>query len=192
MPAKAADVLIAEFVALRAEIMGRISAQAALVGIGLTGLSVVVGLVVREGGDQRLLLALPPLAALVNMLWSIENRRVTLAGAYIRTVLLPSLRTVTSVVGLPCWEDEVAERRRGVRGVMSVFSMLAEGTLLVVFGGAAAAGMIVAADHVDGTLEVFEWGLVGVAVLLPLVFAISNRAAGLPVAGDREVSDSDG
>jgi hypothetical protein len=40
-----------------------LTTQAAVVGVGLTGLGVIVGFVVKDQGDRRLLLAVPPLAA---------------------------------------------------------------------------------------------------------------------------------
>jgi hypothetical protein len=110
---RAIQVALAEFAALRAEIMGRISTVATLIGIGLTSLGVVVGFAVKEDGDVRLLLAVPPLAMLVNVLLSIEHRRITLAGAYIRGPLWTILRQHTGHQ-LPCWEDEVQRRRSGV------------------------------------------------------------------------------
>jgi len=154
--------MLAEFNALRSEIVGRLSSQAALVGIGLTALGVVVGLAVKEDGDQRLLLALPPLAALVNLLWSIENRRVTLAGSYIRKKLWPELQRLS---GVPySWEKDVQARRSG-HGVL--FSLLAEGMLVVVFAGTALIGLVVADDTVSGKLDAAEWVLVVVAFVVP-------------------------
>jgi hypothetical protein len=166
---KAVDVLLAEFNALRAEIVARTSSQAALVGIGLTAVGVIVGFVVNDGGDKQLLLALPPLAALVNLLWSIENRRVTLAGAYIRRTLWREVCRLTGVAS--SWEAEVHQRRKGLS---AVFSILAEGTLVLVFAGSAVAGIAVASDEVHGELETAEWVLAGAAAVLPIVFGIVN------------------
>jgi hypothetical protein len=60
-PDRAVDVGLAEFETLRAEIVNHLSAQAAVVGLGLTGLGVIIGFSVKEGGSERLLLAIPPL-----------------------------------------------------------------------------------------------------------------------------------
>jgi hypothetical protein len=107
---KAVDVMVAEFNALRAEIVARTNSQAALVGVGLTALGVIVGFVVKDKANERLLLALPPLAALVNLLWSIENRRVTLIGAYIREALWPRLQRYTGIDA--SWEKDVHNAAR--------------------------------------------------------------------------------
>jgi hypothetical protein len=168
---RAVDVLLAEFNALRAEIVARSNSQSALVGVGLTAVGVIVGLVVKDNGDQRLLLALPPLGALVNLLWSIENRRVTLAGAYIREALWPRLKLLTKVD--ISWEIEVQRRRSSARSV--IFPVLAEGSLVAVFAGAAIAGQLVAGDEVSKTLQICGWVLAGLAVLLPAGFAWKNR-----------------
>jgi hypothetical protein len=53
-------VAIAEYNALRAEIVSYITAQAALVGLALTAVGVIVGFAVKEGADERILLAIPP------------------------------------------------------------------------------------------------------------------------------------
>ena len=60
---KRVDVALAEFNALRAEIVASANAGNALIGVGLTALAVIVGFVVKDEGDERLLLAVPPLAA---------------------------------------------------------------------------------------------------------------------------------
>jgi hypothetical protein len=94
---------------------------------------------------------------------------VTLAGAYIRRTLWPEVRRLTGVAG--SWEAEVHQRRKGPS---AVFSILAEGTLVLVFAGSAVAGIAVASDEVHGKLETAEWVLAGAAAVLPIVFAIVN------------------
>lgn len=70
------DVALAEFNALRAEIVGHTTAQYAFVGVALTALGVILGLVIREGGDGRLPLAVPPLTALVSLLHAAISYRL--------------------------------------------------------------------------------------------------------------------
>jgi hypothetical protein len=166
------QVALAEFVALRAEIMGRTSSIAALVGIGLTALGVVVGFAVKNEGDVRLLLAMPPLAMLVNLLLSIEHRRVVLAGAYIRGPLWGVLRQHISEQ-LPCWEDEVQRRRSGMASAISV---LCDGALIAAFAAAAVTGLVAARHEVRGILEDAEWTMAVAAALLPIALALATRA----------------
>jgi hypothetical protein len=175
---RAVDVLLAEFNALRAEIVARTNSQAALVGVGLTALGVIVGFVVKDKANERLLLALPPLAVLVNLLWSIENRRVTLIGAYIREALWRTLQNYTDIT--ISWENEVQERR--ATGLKAIFSVMAEGTLIATFAGAAIAGQWVASDKVSGALEICGWVLAVFAAVLPAWFALKNRNEHSPQA----------
>ena len=168
---KAVDVLLAEYNALRAEIVSRSSAQAALVGVGLTALGVVVGLVVQKHADQRLLLALPPLALLVNLLWSIENRRIALAGRHIRKHTSVELKARTGLEHTS-WEEAVEQRRQGL-GVIP--SLVADGALLAVFAAAGLVGLLVTPDDlVSPNLRTAEWVIWVAAIGLPVLFAFFN------------------
>jgi hypothetical protein len=165
------QVALAEFAALRAEIVGRTSSIAALVGVGLTAVGVIVGFAVKENGDLRLLLALPPLAMVINVLLSIEHRRIVLAGAYIRGPLWKLLRDHIDAQ-LPCWEDHVQRRRRGRARAISA---LCDGALIAGFSATAIAGLVVARSHVGGVLEAAEWTMAVAAALLPLALALDTR-----------------
>jgi hypothetical protein len=85
------DVGLAEFNALRAEIISRTTAQNALVGIGLTAVGVIYGLALKKAGDDKsLLLAVPPLAALASLLHASETYQVGRIGDYIRETAVAS------------------------------------------------------------------------------------------------------
>jgi hypothetical protein len=99
---------------------------------------VIVSLVVRENGDHRLLLAVPPLAVAVNFLWAVENRQVGLIGEYIRTCLWPYLAQTDDT--LPSWEREVAKRRQGLGNVLR--STFTDFAMTVVFAGAAITSLL--------------------------------------------------
>lgn len=102
---------LAEYNALRAEVISHITAQAAVVGLGLTALGVVAGFVAKDGGDQHLLLAIPPLTMLVVLLHAAGTYRVALIGDYIGKTLWPYLAAQVGQRGrLPSWEDKRAER----------------------------------------------------------------------------------
>jgi hypothetical protein len=102
-------VAIAEFNALRAEIVSHVTAQAALVGLALTAAGVIVGFTVKEGADQRLLLAIPPLTLLVVLLHTAETFRAALIGRYIAVELWGDIEG--RVGRLSSWEARVARRR---------------------------------------------------------------------------------
>lgn len=107
---KAIDVAIAEFNALRTEIVSYISTQAALVGLALTAGGLIVGFTVKEHVDQRLLLAIPLLTLLVVSLHTAASFRSALIGRYIDNVLWANLKK--HVGEIPSWEAEVAKRRQ--------------------------------------------------------------------------------
>jgi hypothetical protein len=175
----ARDVALAEFNALRAEINNRMTTTAALVGVGLTALGVIVSLVVKEDGDERLLLTVPPLAIAVNFLWAVENRQVGLIGRYIRTRLWPYLREGDD--RLPSWEEDCAERRHGLVNVLR--SIGTDFALTLVFVVAAASSLVVLGDsvQVDGQekkvnlgLIVFDWILTVLALAVPIAMTMGN------------------
>jgi hypothetical protein len=169
----AITVALAEFQALRAEMVSRTSSQATLIGVGFTAMGVIVGFTVKDGGDVRLLLALPLVALVVNLLWSIESRRVTLSGAYIRESLWPRLERWVGRE-LPSWEADVDTRRRG-RAVLA--SLITDGAALLMFAAAAAIGIVVAASRrpVDEKLVIADSVIVALSVVVPAGFALTNR-----------------
>ncbi len=116
---KAVDVAIAEFNALRAEIVSYISTQATLVGLALTAGGLIVGFTVKENADQRLLLAIPLLTLLVVLLHTAASYRSAMIGHYIYNVLWKDLER--HVGKLSSWEARVAKRRK-----RSVWKMLPE------------------------------------------------------------------
>lgn|GEM_PF-6405413 len=105
------DVELAEFNALRAESVAQQTAQATLIGVGLTALGVVFGLAVRIGGDNRLLLAIPPLAAIISLTHASVTFRIIRIGDYIRTELWPAIQSQVGPV--PSWQAYLVARRQG-------------------------------------------------------------------------------
>lgn len=184
----ALDVALAEFNALRAEINNRMTTQAALVGVGLTALGVIVGLVVEKQADQRLLLAVPPLALTVNILWAVENRQIGCIGVYIRTTLWPYLceavgerRDPTTGKGLPSWEQYLAdrrlERRNYVRSILTDFMT----TTILAAAAFASLGVLVNnlnaeadAEKVNGWLLSIGFVMAVAALAIPVAMTIGN------------------
>ncbi len=162
-PAKARDVPLAEFTALRAEIVSRITLQAALVGIGLTALGVILGLVVKKDGDQRLLMAIPPLALVVNLLYSAETYRMSELGTYVRTRLWPYLRD-SADPSLDSWEGYLADRRKSLWRLPLI--ALVDIPAMGLFCTSSVAAMILV-DDVSNTLRWVGWVLAVVSVLAP-------------------------
>jgi len=159
--AKAVDVAVAEFNALRAEINSRMTAQAALVGIGLTAVGVILGLAAGEDGNERLLLAIPAVALLVNTLSAAQTHRIHLLGAYIRRDLWTFLRD--QVGDLKCWEDDVAGRRGSRLNAVVVLLIDAPALLLFV----AASVLVLAVCERKDWLEWAGWAATVLAVAIP-------------------------
>jgi cation transporter-like permease len=107
-PERAIDVMLAEFDAMRAEKVSHITSQAAIVGLGMTALGVIAGFVAKEG-NEKLLLAVPPLVMLVVLGYAGGSNRSHAIGNYIRTELWPPLED--RVGKLPSWQREIAKAR---------------------------------------------------------------------------------
>lgn len=175
----ARDAALAEFNALRAEICTRMSTVSTLVGVGFTALGAILALVVKDHGDQRLLLLVPLLAFVVNVLWAIENRQVGFIGRYIRTSLWPYLAGTDHA--LPSWEDECAGRRRGFWN--SLRSIVTDYVMTLVFAGFALGSMAVLGDsftigghakRVNAELRYLGWALAGCALIVPFLMTYRN------------------
>ena len=169
-PGRAVDVALAEFNALRAEILSRTTAQSALVGVGLTAVGVIFGFVAREGAGDQLLLAVPPVAAAVSLLSAAETYRVKLIGRYIQERLWPHLRD--QVGPLPSWEKEVAGRSRHASKL--VIALLLDFPATFLFASASAASLL-AVEKADKTLVAVGWVLTSVTLLVPMGIGLIIR-----------------
>jgi hypothetical protein len=103
---------LAEFEGLRAEIISHVNSQAALAGLALTAVGVIVGLTVKEGASDRLLLAIPPLTLFMVLLHIGSSYRLSLIGRYIQKDLWPYIAERVGDPELPSWEAKTAERQR--------------------------------------------------------------------------------
>ena len=104
------DVVLAEYNALRAEILLHVNIQAAVVGVGLTAIGVLVGFTVKEGVDRELLLIVPPVCLFVALIYSAETYRSAVLEIHIYRALLPALED--QVGPLPVsWERPAAAWR---------------------------------------------------------------------------------
>lgn len=144
------EAALAEYQALRAEIISNLNSQAALVGLALTAVGVIVGLTVKEGASEQLLLAIPPLTLFMVLLHIGSSYRLRLMGRYIETDLWPYIAEQVGDEGLPSWEAKTAARQFSWEALpVAVFlNSPAMAILLVV--------SIVALIQVEGR-EFFSW-----------------------------------
>ncbi len=165
---RAVDVMLAEFNALRAEMVAYISAQAAVVGLGLTALGVITGLAVGKDGDDELLLAIPPLVALIVLVHIAGTYRVAKIGDYIREKLWPHLEA--RVGAIPSWEICVAEQRS--RRMAFVKAVVVDFPAMALF---LAASIIVLATA-QSKFEALWWlGAVVTAIAIVFPVAVGGR-----------------
>lgn len=162
---------IAEFNALRAEIVSHVTAQAALIGLALTAAGVIVGFTVKEGADQRLLLAIPPLTLLVVLLHTAETFRASLIGQYIATELWEELEG--QVGRLHSWEARVAARRDQPLHLMlpEIFLLDFPAMSILILAGAYALVQVGPGD----ALWWVDCGALVLAIIAPLGFGLRIR-----------------
>jgi hypothetical protein len=170
-PEKGLDVALAEYNALRAEIVARITAVHAIVGLGLTAVGIVAGIALAKDGHRSLLLVLPVVALLVNLLCTAENRAIIGAATFIRVDLWPHL---TNYVGeTPCWETFVHERRAARLGPRN--ALATETVTVLVFSGTAIVALVVAGDQATGIEIAGLIVLTAIAIGVPVWSALSYR-----------------
>jgi hypothetical protein len=137
------DILLAEYNALRSEIVSHLTVQAAVVGLGFTVIGVVAGLVARTTGDDRVLLLVPPLSFFVVLIYSAETYRSAAIEIYIYQCLWPRLES--EVGTLPSWERYAGSERR-VSGRAAVLSVLIDLPAMGVFVLASGGSLVIVRD----------------------------------------------
>jgi VIT1/CCC1 family predicted Fe2+/Mn2+ transporter len=107
-----ASVELAEFVALRAEILEHQSAQATLVSVCLTAVGVLLGVVVSQGASRHLLLVVPFVASGLGLFYANHTMASQLIGQYIRDQLWPRLQAYSEGADVPSWEMHLSSLHR--------------------------------------------------------------------------------
>src|ERR1700693_652575 len=95
---------LAEFNALRQEIMQRVGAQDRLVQLNLTALATIAGLIIAQKATTALLLVVPFLSAALGFAWLHHLRQVALIGRYIHKELWPFIAQ-SEHAKIPSWEE---------------------------------------------------------------------------------------
>jgi hypothetical protein len=156
----AVDAAFAEFTALRAELLGHSASQNTLVGLGVTGVGVVVGIAFGGAGNLQLLAIVPVLISVVILAYCGETYRVVLIGRYIRQQLWPFVASRTSA-DLPSWEEWLyASRSRLEKRLASVVEV----PLMVMLYAVGVASAVLAHNVATG-FKVLEVTILTVATL---------------------------
>ncbi|KAB1912110.1 hypothetical protein [Micromonospora sp. AMSO31t] len=116
------NLLVAEYTAIRAVMAQKSAASHALVGAYLTVVAVILGFVVANRADPRLLLAVPVLAAIsgITILRRRQDREA--ANRYIREVLRPVALECSGDDRVFRWDDFYAQQR-GSRSLLYEFGL---------------------------------------------------------------------
>lgn len=112
---KAADAAIAQYNAMRAEIVGYQNAQAALVGVAVTAIGVLLGLVLQSSASRQLLVVVPVLCFFVSALYSAYGYKLGQRGDFIRYELWPQVLELTGA-SVPSWELTFQARKETAMG----------------------------------------------------------------------------
>jgi hypothetical protein len=166
-------IALAEFNALRAEMLSHMTSQAALIGMGLTALGFVFGFAIRDGGDRKLLLVVPLLAAFVSLLQAGRYYQITVIATYIRKRLWPYLQKRVDEE-LPSWEMHIAMHRSNRRNF--VLSHLIDTPAIALFVAASIFALLLVPDDTDPMLRGAGWALTLLSVLcVTLVIRLKQR-----------------
>jgi hypothetical protein len=110
---KAVDAALAEYNALRSEIVAKFASQYAFVGVGFTAVGIVVGYASSGNGRSTFLLAVPFISTVEILVYAGLAAQVRFMGRYIRTDLWPYIQAACDPL-LPSWEANLHGSRRSV------------------------------------------------------------------------------
>ncbi|MGY0003989.1 hypothetical protein [Micromonospora sp. I033] len=161
------NLLVAEYNAIRAVMAQKSSASHALVGAYLTVVAVILGFVVANRADPRLLLAVPVLAAISGITILRRRRDREAANSYIRDVLRPLAVECSGDDRIFRWDDFYAQQR-GSR------SLLYEFGLQLVFPLSGFVCLFVTLPLLSSVGEWLAW-LTGVSFLVALISAYVHQ-----------------
>lgn len=164
------NLLIAEYNSIRAVVAQKSAASHALVGAYMTIVAVMLGFVVANSADPRLLLALPVLSAISGVTILRRRRDREAANRYIREVLRPIAVQCSGDERMFLWEEHYA-RHRDAR------SLLYELGLQLIFPLSGLACLIATLPRLESPADWLIW-LAGSSLLVILVLAYANQNKG--------------
>ncbi|MCW3839139.1 hypothetical protein ONA70_03385 [Micromonospora yasonensis] len=163
------NLLIAEYNSIRAVVAQKSSASHALVGAYLTMVAVILGFVVANRADPRLLVTVPILAASSGITILRRRQDRDAANRYVVEVLRPIAVECCGDERILTWEEFYANHRAGR-------SFLYEFGLQLVFPLSGSAALIATLPLLDSFGDWLAWlaGLIFLGVLV-FVYAQQNR-----------------
>ncbi|MEU7826242.1 hypothetical protein [Catellatospora sp. NPDC049133] len=150
---KAADSVLAEYSALRAELLHKLGAQSTIINLNLTAIAGIAGIVIAQKADIRLLLLLPMISGALGLLAYDAARDVTTIARYIRDQLAPLVAQYVGDRRLFQYEAHLLQDRGVLRRLLpSVVTGL-------VFPGISLGCLYVAWPYLQTPLDWTAWGL---------------------------------
>jgi hypothetical protein len=165
------DVAIAEFTALRAEMLDRRGSQKNLAGLALAAFAALFTFSLGRDGDERVLLLVPPLGLVLCILHLTESFHIYRLNQYIRRKLWPELQQET---GYPISWQSGFPKRSGPGGLIA--TILSDGMIPLLLAGSGFAATV-PYDQAGGFrglawLEIVEYGLVAMTVAAAIAFGV--------------------
>jgi len=167
---KAIDAAIAQYNSLRAEILGRQSAQGTLFGAGLAAVGVIVGFAVGSGRPPEILLGVTAVCAVVIAVYSGHDIEVMRIGQFIRRELWPYLQSMTDQAP-PSWEMTIHGMLHGRRFWLKNAGFVTVVYLFYFIGMATA----LIAPQVPFAVKLASMVTVTVVMALSAIFVIRTR-----------------
>ncbi|RYC13715.1 hypothetical protein [Nocardioides zhouii] len=157
---------LAEFDALRAEILNLRQTQKNIVSIALAAYAGLFSFALGGDGDARLLTVVPPLGLVLCILQLSESFQIDRIGSYLRTTVWPEVMALSDYAH--SWEEQHGKRSWLSR---SAGAVLLDGTLPVLLFGAGVAAIILGPD-LSGTSLALEWVCVALTLLAPALYGL--------------------
>jgi hypothetical protein len=158
------DPRLAEFSALRAEIINRSDAERALVHLNLTAAGALAGVAAANPGSAALMIVLPFLSSALGLLFLDHERKIHTVARYIKTKLWDGWD--------PSWERWLDKHRKSDWWRLIEVPM----PTMLIFLGPAIAGLVVAYDHQSDFGGATVWWL---ALAATAWFMIAAAVGGL-------------
>ncbi|MFE9691377.1 hypothetical protein [Micromonospora sp. NPDC005806] len=157
------EALLAEYAAVNTVVERKTTLITTLITFQATAIATVVGFIVSEKADVRLLLVIPIISAIVGLLISSQDFDIRTAEDHVRAVLQPILMEYCGDDRLWRWHDQLLTRRRAVFVGLTRLAPLG-----LLFPGAAVGSLIFTAARLRNGLDWLAWvlGLMLTALLL--------------------------
>lgn len=139
------DAALAEYGALRGEIVSRSGAQHVILNISIVATGAVAGLALSDPSKRILALVLPFACTVLGAVWLDHARCIVNIGTYIRISRWPQLRDLSGSPALTSYEDWAHEDRGNFwRSALFAFPAM------LTFVAPAVAGLLLTAPVVEG------------------------------------------